>query len=226
MTAQNKNSNGTTDPMQIRAYSIGEEIANAVTHGLGVAAAIVGLTLMLNKGIPVLPASGIAAISVYGATLILMFLCSTLYHSIQHEPAKAVLKRLDHCAIYLLIAGSYTPLMLIALDNSASHLLLAFIWVLAAMGVLFKALFVHRFKKLAMVTYLAMGWASLAVIVELYAVLPTAGFILLLAGGLSYSLGTLFYAAKRFPYTHAIWHLFVLGGAVCHCLTIALYVIP
>nr|WP_261389980.1 hemolysin III family protein [Ferrimonas balearica] len=212
--------------MQIRAYSIGEEIANAVTHGLGVAAAIVGLTLMLNKGIPVLPASGIAAISVYGGTLILMFLCSTLYHSIQHAPSKAVLKRLDHCAIYLLIAGSYTPLMLISLDNNGSHLLLAFIWVLAALGVLFKALFVHRFKKLAMTTYLLMGWASLAVIVELYKVLPTAGFALLLAGGLSYSLGTLFYAAKRFPYTHAVWHLFVLGGAVCHCLTIALYVIP
>ncbi|MBY5920516.1 PAQR family membrane homeostasis protein TrhA [Ferrimonas balearica] len=226
MTTQNKNSNGISDPMQIRAYSIGEEIANAVTHGLGVAAAIVGLTLMLNKGIPVLPASGIAAISVYGGTLILMFLCSTLYHSIQHAPSKAVLKRLDHCAIYLLIAGSYTPLMLISLDNNGSHLLLAFIWVLAALGVLFKALFVHRFKKLAMTTYLLMGWASLAVIVELYKVLPTAGFALLLAGGLSYSLGTLFYAAKRFPYTHAVWHLFVLGGAVCHCLTIALYVIP
>ncbi len=226
MKTQNKNSNGTSDAMQIRAYSTGEEIANAVTHGLGVAAAIVGLTLMLNKGIPVLPASGIAAISVYGGTLILMFLCSTLYHSIQHAPAKAVLKRLDHCAIYLLIAGSYTPLMLISLDNSNAHLLLAFIWVLAALGVVFKALFVHRFKKLAMTTYLLMGWASLAVIVELYKVLPTAGFALLLAGGLSYSLGTLFYAAKRFPYTHAVWHLFVLGGAVCHCLTIALYVIP
>ncbi|MBY5991509.1 PAQR family membrane homeostasis protein TrhA [Ferrimonas balearica] len=226
MTDLTESKQGQTASMQIKAYSVGEEIANATTHGLGVAAAIVGLTLMLTKGIPVLTASGIAAISVYGASLILMFLCSTLYHSVQHGPSKAVLKRLDHCAIYLLIAGSYTPLMLISLDNDGAHLLLGVIWALAAIGVLFKAFFVNRFKRLALITYLGMGWASLAVIVELYAVLPTAGFVLLLAGGLSYSLGTLFYAAKRLPYTHAIWHLFVLGGAVCHCLTIALYVIP
>ncbi|SHG93426.1 PAQR family membrane homeostasis protein TrhA [Ferrimonas marina] len=212
--------------MSTQAYSLGEEIANAVTHGLGVAAAIVGLTLMLTKALPVLDPVEIAAISVYGGTMILLFLCSTLYHSLHHPGAKAVFKKLDHCAIYLLIAGSYTPFMMIALDNTVSNGLLMVIWLMALAGVMFKAFFVHRFKALALATYLVMGWAALVVVWQLYQVLPRPGFYLLLAGGLSYSLGTVFYAAKRLPYTHAIWHLFVLGGAACHCVAVAMYVIP
>ncbi|GAA4903527.1 PAQR family membrane homeostasis protein TrhA [Ferrimonas pelagia] len=212
--------------MTARPYSTGEEIANAVSHGLGVAAAIVGLTLMLTKGISVLNSAGILAISVYGASMILMFLSSTLYHSLQHAGAKAIFKRLDHCAIYLLIAGSYTPFLLIALNSAQAWSLLLVIWGLAFAGVIFKAFFINRFKRLALFTYLAMGWASLVIIWQIYQALPLPGFILLLAGGLSYSLGTLFYAAKQYPYTHAIWHLFVLGGATCHCIAVALYVIP
>ncbi|GAA5187689.1 PAQR family membrane homeostasis protein TrhA [Ferrimonas gelatinilytica] len=212
--------------MRVQTYSVNEEIANALSHGIGVAAAIVGLTLMLVKGIPVLTPAEIAGISIYGATLILLFLCSTLYHAIHHQGAKAVFKRLDHCAIYLLIAGSYTPFMLITIDGEAGTLLLTLIWAMAVAGVMFKALFVDRFKKLALLTYLVMGWSSLVVIWQLYQTLPRPGFLLLVAGGLSYSLGTLFYVAKRQRYTHAIWHLFVLGGAACHCVAVGLYVIP
>ncbi|WP_084631097.1 PAQR family membrane homeostasis protein TrhA [Ferrimonas senticii] len=208
------------------SYSTGEEIANAVTHGIGVAAAIVGLTLMLTKGIPVLSSNEIVAISIYGASMVLMFLSSTLYHSIVNHRAKAVLKRIDHCAIYLLIAGSYTPFMLIALGDSAALWLLALIWTLALAGVVFKALFVNRFKRLALATYLLMGWSSLVVIWQLWQVLPTGGFMLLLIGGLCYSIGTIFYAIKSKPYFHAIWHLFVLAGASCHCVAVALFVIP
>ncbi|WP_298442847.1 hemolysin III family protein [uncultured Ferrimonas sp.] len=212
--------------MSTANYSVGEEIANAVTHGLGVAAAIVGLTLMLTKGIPVLNGAEIAAISVYGATLVLMFLSSTLYHSIPVPRVKAILKRVDHGAIYLLIAGSYTPFMLIALNDPSAKLLLAIIWVLAIAGVLFKALFINRYKRLALATYLAMGWSSIFVIWKLLAVLPSGGFNLLLIGGVCYSVGTIFYAVKSKPYFHAIWHLFVLAGASCHCVAVALFVIP
>lgn len=207
-------------------YTPGEEIANAVSHGLGTAAAIVALTLLLVKGIPVLSGWELAGVAVYGASLIALFLSSTLYHSLTHAPSKAVFKRLDHCAIYLLIAGTYTPFMMIALDTPTARILLAVVWVLAVAGVVFKAFFVHRYKKLSLATYLLMGWLSLAVFFQLWETLPKAGFWLLLAGGLCFTIGAAFYAAKQFRYTHAIWHLWVVGGAVCHCVSIGVYVIP
>ncbi len=208
------------------AYPIREEIANAITHGLGIAAAIVALVLMLVKGIPELAGSGIAAISIYGATLILMFLASTLYHAIMHPGAKQILKRLDHSAIYLLIAGTYTPFLLISLKTPLGYALLALIWAAALAGVVFKSLFAGRYPRLSLLTYVAMGWASVLIVPSLYQKLPLAGFILLLLGGLAYSLGTFFYAAKQRSFSHAVWHIFVLAGATLHCLCIALYVIP
>lgn len=211
----------------VGGYSLGEEIANAVAHGLGVAAAIVGLTLMLVKAIPVLPGWQIAGIALYGGSMVVLFLSSTLYHSFTHQPTKDVLKRLDHCSIYLLIAGTYTPFLLISLHQSfLAQVLLVLLWVMAVAGVIFKMFFVHRFKRVSLITYLVMGWAALIVAGDLYRALPTAAFNLVVAGGLSYTIGAAFYAAKKYPYTHAIWHLFVLGGAVCHCVAIAVYVIP
>ena len=212
--------------MHALSYTAGEEIANSLTHGLGIAAAIVGLTLMLVKGAPVLSGGDIVAVSIYGGSLILMFLFSTLYHALTHLPSKALFKRLDHCAIYLLIAGTYTPFLVISLNTSGAWLLLATIWFLAIAGVLFKALFINRFKRLSLLTYLVMGWLSLLVVYELYQVLPATGFALLLIGGLCFTFGVLFYVAKTLPFNHAIWHLFVLGGAVCHALAIGVYVIP
>lgn len=210
-----------------QGYSLGEEIANAVTHGLGTAAAIVALTLMLVKAMPTLSGWEMAGIAVYGASMIALFLSSTLYHSLTHQPTKAVLKRFDHSTIYLLIAGTYTPLLMITLHASATaQTLLVVIWALALGGVMFKIFFVHKFKRASLITYLLMGWLSLLVVYELYKALPGPGFNLLLAGGLSYTLGAAFYAAKQYRYTHAIWHLFVLGGAACHCVAIARYVIP
>ncbi|MFI3247132.1 MAG: hemolysin III family protein [Ferrimonas sp.] len=212
--------------MSVTHYSVKEELANAISHGVGTAAAIIGVVLMLVKGMPNLTPAEIAAISIYGASLILMFLSSTLYHSITAVKAKAILKRIDHCSIYLLIAGSYTPFMYIALNDKFGHGLLALIWALALVGVLFKAFFISRFKRFALGSYLLLGWASLIVIWQLYRVLPIQGFALLLIGGLFYSVGTIFYAIKSQPYFHAIWHLFVLAGAACHCIAIALFVIP
>jgi hemolysin III len=213
-------------PSNTSAYPLGEEIANAVTHGLGVAAAIVGLTLLLTKGIPVLSGWELAAVAIYGGSLVALFLASTLYHAIPHPRAKDILKRIDHGAIYVLIAGTYTPFMTIKLHSEAAHLLLGVVWSLAAAGVIFKIFFVHRFKWLSLSTYLIMGWLALFVVYELWHALDRTGFVLLLAGGLCFTIGAVFYAMKSLRYTHAIWHLWVVAGATCHCVAIGLYVIP
>lgn len=208
-------------------YSVQEEIANALSHGIGTAAAIVATTLLLVKGMPVLTPGQLAGVAVYGASLILLFLCSTLYHSITHEQTKAAFKRLDHCAIYLLIAGTYTPMLMITLkQNATAQIMLFVIWGLALAGILFKIWFIHRFKKLSLITYLLMGWLSMVLIVDLWQALARPGFWLLLAGGLCFTVGAAFYAAKQYRYTHAIWHVFVAAGAACHCLVIGRYVIP
>lgn len=208
------------------AYSIGEEIANSISHGLGVAAALVGLPLMLVKATGDVNGYGIAALAVYGGSLIIAMLMSTLYHALHHRPAKAIFKRLDHCSIYLLIAGSYTPFLVISLQSGLAQVMLILIWVLAVLGIAFKAVWVERFKGLALTTYLGMGWLALLMIYELSHVLAPGGLVLLVVGGVVYSLGTLFYAWKKLPYSHALWHVFVLGGATCHFLAIALYVVP
>jgi hemolysin III len=213
-------------PSTTSAYPLGEEIANAVTHGLGVAAAIVGLTLLLTKGIPVLSGWELAAVAIYGGSLVALFLASTLYHAIPHPRAKDILKRIDHGAIYVLIAGTYTPFMTIKLHSEAAHLLLGVVWSLALAGVIFKIFFVHRFQWLSLSTYLIMGWLALFVVYELWHALDRTGFVLLLAGGLCFTIGAVFYAMKSLRYTHAIWHLWVVAGATCHCVAIGLYVIP
>ncbi|MDI1301852.1 MAG: hemolysin III family protein [bacterium] len=208
------------------AYSLGEEIANAVAHGIGAAASIVALTLMMVKAGPTLSPGEVSGLAIYGASLVILFLSSTLYHSFTHAPTKAVLKRLDHCAIFLLIAGTYTPFLMISLHTRTATTLLIALWLLAFAGVVFKLFFVHKFKRASLITYLVMGWLALIVGPDLYRALPAPAFTLLIAGGLSYTVGAAFYAAKQYRYTHAIWHLFVLAGAACHCVAIAVYVIP
>lgn len=207
-------------------YSLPEEIANAVSHGLGTIAATVGVTLLMVKAIPVLAAPELAGVAIYGASLILLFLCSTLYHSMTHVETKALFKRLDHCAIYLLIAGTYTPMLMLTLNTQAAQIMLWVIWGLALAGIVFKIYFIHRFKRMSLITYLLMGWLSMLLIQDLWQAMPREGFWLLLAGGLCFTLGAAFYAAKQVRYTHAIWHVFVAAGAACHCVMIGLYVIP
>lgn len=210
----------------IGGYSLSEEVANSISHGLGVILGVVALMLMLTKGWDSLNTVQLTGVSIYGASFILLFLCSTLYHSIPQVRWKRRLKVLDHCAIYLLIAGTYTPMMLISMQGTNTEWVLIAIWSLAAGGVLFKSFFVHRFKVLSLTLYLVMGWLCMLILPQLIAHLSPKGFWLLVAGGLSYSVGVLFYAVKAIPFNHAIWHLFVLGGAVCHFLCIYLGVIP
>ena len=210
---------------QSSSYSKTEELANSLTHGLGVVLGIIALALMLLKGHETLTAIQLTGVTVYGLSIIVLFLCSTLYHSATSPKWRHKLKIADHCAIYCLIAGTYTPLMLISLQGTQSVVVLTAIWSLAIGGILFKTLFIHKFKKLSVILYLAMGWLCVTVMEDLTAAMSETGFQLLLLGGVFYSLGVIFYVGKRIPFNHAIWHLFVLGGALSHFFCIYLTVI-
>ena len=203
-------------------YSAREEFLNALSHGLGLGIAILGLVLIILKAEGALE---VTSVSIYGGTLVLMFFSSTLYHAISHEKIKAALKLLDHSAIYLLIAGTYTPLLLVSLEGTVSLLSMIFIWTLAVTGVGFKLITKSRFPKVGVATYLAMGWFAVALVYPLIQAVPNPGLWLLLAGGLCFSIGVIFYVAKHKNYTHAIWHLFVIGGCSCHFMTVYHYVI-
>ena len=212
---------------QAAQYSTKEEFANTLTHALGMVLSIVGLVLLLMKSIQQdADALTVTSMTVYGVSMIVLFLASTLYHAIPHQKAKRALKTFDHCAIYLLIAGSYTPFLLISLRTPLAMGLMAVIWAIALFGIIMKLAFVYRFKKLSLATYLIMGWLSLIIIYQLAMNLAIGGLTLLAAGGVIYSLGVIFYVAKRIPYNHAIWHGFVLAGCACHFFAIYLYVTP
>ncbi|NVO61978.1 PAQR family membrane homeostasis protein TrhA [Photobacterium damselae] len=214
-------------PQLAAGYSVKEEIANSVSHGLGMIFGIVGLVLLLVQAVNAkADALSIVSLSIYGGSMILLYLASTLYHAIPFERAKRALKTFDHCAIFLLIAGTYTPFLLISLRTPLAITLMVIIWLLALMGIAAKIVFVYRFKKLSLITYLTMGWLSLIAIYQLAMALSMGGLVLLALGGLIYSIGVVFYVNKRIPYNHAIWHLFVLGGSICHFCAIYFYVKP
>jgi hemolysin III len=202
------------------------ERLNSITHLIGAVFALIGLGALLTVSIQHGDPWMIAGFSIFGLTLVLLYTMSTLYHSLAVPQLKALFRKLDHVSIYLLIAGTYTPFMSIALHSTAAHALLAVVWPLALAGVVFKIFFVHRFEWLSLSTYLIMGWLALFVILELYHALPRSGFVLLVAGGLCFTLGAVFYAMQSKRFTHAIWHLWVVAGAACHCVAIGAYVIP
>ena len=207
-----------------RDYTVGEEIANSVTHGIGVAFSIVALTLLIvfKWRDPWSLASGI----VFGISLILLYTGSTLYHAIMVPKARHVFKIIDHSAIYLLIAGSYTPFTLVTMRANGGWWMFAVVWVLAAIGISTEAFWAYRPRWLSAVVYLFMGWLAVFMIGPMRATLAPGGLWLLVAGGLCYTLGTVFYVYKRVPYFHMVWHLWVLAGSACHFLAVLLYVAP
>jgi len=204
-------------------YSVGEEIANTISHGIGALLSVAALTLLLIDAYLSESVIKITSFTVYGSSLILLFLASTMYHAVTNEKAKQVFKLLDHCAIYLLIAGTYTPLMLITLHGTLGYWMLVLIWSLALAGILFKIKFGHKFKILSLLTYVGMGAISLTVIHKLQQALSYNAMLLLAIGGLIYFAGIFFYTHKKIPFNHAIWHLFVLAGAGCHFFLIYLH---
>ncbi|NQY65791.1 MAG: hemolysin III family protein [Alteromonadaceae bacterium] len=208
----------------ISGYSVEEEIANAVSHGIGALLSVAALTLLVTYAVLQGDPLRIISFSVYGTSLVLLFSASTLYHSVTNEKFKKLFKLLDHCAIYVLIAGTYTPLMLLTLKSSLAISMLLLIWGIALGGVLFKLKYGHKYKKLSLITYIVMGCISLIIIHKLYQQLDIGGLTLLAAGGLIYLLGVIFYVQEKIPFNHAIWHMFVLGGAGCHFFMMLHYV--
>ncbi|CAM3135516.1 PAQR family membrane homeostasis protein TrhA [Vibrio mytili] len=208
-------------------YSQTEEWANAITHGIGMVMGIVGLVLLLVKALDhQADTLTLTSMAIYGSSIIVLFLASTLYHAIPHPNVKRWMKTFDHCAIYLLIAGSYTPFLLVSLRTPLAIGLMIVIWTIALIGIIMKVAFISRFKKLSLGSYLVMGWLSLIVIYQLAIHLHITGLTLLAVGGLVYSIGVIFYVAKRIPFNHAIWHGFVLAGCVCHFFAIYYFVEP
>ena len=207
-------------------YSIAEEIAHSVTHGLGVVLSIGGLAVLVAYSSLNGDAWHITSTSIYGATLILLYTASTLYHSISHQKAKEVLQRLDHAAIFLLIAGTYTPFTLVNLRGVWGWTLFGLVWAIAIAGIVLELAVKKRMKRLSITLYLGLGWIVLIAIKPMIASIEPGGLLLLLAGGLCYSFGVIFYVWKKLAYHHAIWHLFVLGGSVLHFFSVLFYVVP
>ncbi len=205
-------------------YSLGEEIGNAVTHGLGwiLSAAGTGvlLTLAAHRG----GSARVISVLVFGLSLILLYAASTMYHALPFSRAKKLFKLFDHSAIYLLIAGTYTPLALVNIGGLTGWSLFAGVWSIALAGVLITAFGKGR-RWLELTLYLGMGWAVILVLPKLIASINSTGLKLLIAGGLCYTLGVFFYVLKKLPYAHMVWHIFVLGGSVLHFLAIVFGVI-
>lgn len=202
-----------------------EEFANALTHGLGATAALAGGAVLITLAALYGDGWQLASAIVFGTSLLLLYVASTLYHAAQHPVTKGRLKVFDHCAIYLLIAGTYTPFTLIGLRGPWGWSLFAAIWTLALAGVVFKLFYTGRFKLLSTAIYITMGWLVVVAIKPLLGALDGWTLGWMFAGGAFYTLGTVFYHRPSLPYSHAIWHLFVLGGSVCHYVAVMAQVI-
>jgi hemolysin III len=207
-------------------YSAREEIAHSAIHGLGIALSVAGLIALVATALHTGDSGTVAASVVYGITLFLLYLASTLYHSIPYPRAKRILRMLDHSAIYLLIAGTYTPFTLISLRGPWGFTLFGLIWGLAILGITLKVAAMGRFRSLSLVLYIGMGWLALVALNPLVAAIGRGGLVLLTLGGIAYTSGVVFYVWHRLPYHHAVWHAFVLAGSVLHFFAIFLYVVP
>ncbi len=206
-----------------KRYTLGEEVMNAVTHGVGALLAVAGGTLLIASSASQQDPYKLASSIVYGLSLAMLYLMSTLYHSIASPRAKAVLRVFDHCSIFLLIAGTYTPFTLVTLRQTGGWGLFGAIWGTAVVGITLNAISLRRFEKLSLLCYVVMGWAVVFQAGTLLSALSPGGLALLVAGGICYTGGILFYVLRR-PYMHGVWHLFVLAGSVCHFFCVAMVI--
>ena len=207
-------------------YSFKEEIAHSVSHGIGLLLSVIGLATLIVYSSQYGDRWHIVSSSIYGATLIALYTSSTLYHAVTIPDLKKVLQRIDHAAIFLLIAGTYTPFTLVNLRGGWGWTLFGMVWSIAIAGMIMELIVKQRFKRISIGLYLGLGWLVMIAIEPMIANVDMSGLILLLVGGLFYSLGVIFYVWKTLVYHHAIWHLFVLAGSAFHFFAIFLYVIP
>ncbi len=211
---------------QDATQSAGEELANVVTHTIGAALGIAGLSILVAGAARRGDAWRIVSFGIYGLTLVLLYLASAFYHGARSLRLKRLLRLFDHAAIYLLIAGTYTPFTLVSLRGRLGWTIFGLIWALATTGVLLKVLHFERIRFLSTALYLLMGWLALAAIRPVIDAVSLQGFLWLAAGGLAYTIGVVFYVWRRLPYAHTVWHLFVLAGSAFHFFAIYFYVLP
>jgi len=203
-----------------------EEWLNSATHGLGAVLSVIGTVVLIVAASQLGDAWKIVSFSIFGASLTMLYVASALYHGARHPRLRAMFKTLDHCAIFLLIAGTYTPFLLVNMRGSTGWTLFAVIWSLAITGVVLKVIFKNRFKLARVGIYVAMGWLITFASADLVANLSETALYLTIAGGVAYTAGVIFYLADRIPYMHAVWHLFVIGGSALHFSAIYVGVLP
>ncbi len=206
-----------------RAQSLGEEIANSVSHGVGLLAAVVAAPVLIVDAVQRGGAMGVIGASVFASTVVLLYLASVLYHALPPNRAKRVFRVLDHGAIFLLIAGTYTPFTLGVLHGAWGWSLLGLVWSLALVGVVLTAISGVRYQRFSVGLYLAMGWVALIALKPLWLLMPAEGLFWLLSGGVAYMAGVAFFAAERVRYSHFVWNLFVLAGTACHFIAVLRY---
>jgi hemolysin III len=210
----------------VEQHPAAAELANALTHGFGAALSVAALCMLVINASSIGGASRIVSVSVFGATMVALYGASTWYHSVRDPRWKHCLRVFDHSCIYLLIAGTYTPFMLVGLGGGWGWSLFGVVWGLALCGVVLKIFFINKLPVLSVGIYIGMGWLAIIAIKPVVAALPTAGLIWLVAGGLAYTFGVVFYAWESLRHNHAIWHLFVMTGTACHFVSIYWYVLP
>lgn len=207
-----------------KLYTLGEEIFNSVTHGVGAAISVAACALMIVKAAFTASPVKIVSAAVFGASLIILYMMSTMYHALSNPTAKKVMRIFDHCTIFFLIAGTYTPFTLICMGGALGWTMFGVLWGSCAIGILLNALSLTKFEKLSMILYILMGWCVVFCVKPVIAYLGLWGSLMLLAGGILYTTGILFYS-KRKKYMHSIWHIFVVMGSVCHILCVLFWVI-
>lgn len=214
------------EKIQIPNYSLGEEITNAILHGIGALLAIAALVLCVVFSAIHHNPYAVVSSCLYGSTLIILYTMSCLYHSLKVNNAKRVFRIIDHCSIFLLIAGTYTPLTLVSLNGPIGWTLFGIVWGVSILGIILNAIDLNKYKVISMILYIMMGWAIIFTFPRLLRVIDMAGIYLLVAGGIVYTIGAIFYGVgKKIKYMHSVFHFFVLAGSILHFFAILLYVI-
>lgn len=206
-------------------YTAGEEIFNSVSHAVGSLLSAAALAILIIYAVINSDGFGIASAIVYGISLVLLYSMSTVYHIVSNPTAKKILRIFDHCSIFVLIAGTYTPYLLMPLRGTLGWVLFGLIWGAALFGIITNAISIEKFRKVSMICYICMGWAIVLTIKPIMQIVELPGIILLIAGGIVYTVGVIFYVLKKYRYMHSVWHLFVLAGSILHYFSILLYVL-
>ena len=207
-------------------YTLGEELFNSISHGVGACLSVAALVLCIVQAAIHGTAAGVVGASIYGSTLIILYCMSTLYHAITNKTARCVFRVFDHTSIYLLIAGTYTPITLVTLTGALGWVLFGIVWGIAVLGIVLNSISIERFKKFSMISYIVMGWCCIIGIKDIMANMDKGGFIFLAIGGILYTVGIIFYALKKLRYMHSVWHLFVLAGSIMQFFCVYWYVLP